>query len=393
MIHERGDSVVEKGLGRFMFVIARAVFTLLGGLAGYQLARYILAEGWWPWSGLTNMLAFHIAVVVCLAGIGFLIAPLFLKGLGFIGVSFENYLQSLSWPDIAVAIIGLIVGLLVANLIALPFADLPVVGSYLAVILNVALGYLGISLFLKRREEIQAMWSSIGGLKERLRFRSSRDENQDGKNLDEVASRRCNLKVLDTSVIIDSRIFDVAKTGFLEGPLVLPRFVLLELQAVADSSDPIRRTRGRRGLDVVNNLQNLPNVDVEILEIPLKDLYVESVDEGLVALAKQIGGKVITTDYNLNKIAQIDGVPVLNVNDLANAMKPMLLPGENVVVDVLREGKEPHQGVGYLDDGTMIVVEEGERHIGKRVEVTVTSMLQTSAGRMVFGRLRRENHR
>lgn len=376
-----------------MFVIARTLFTLLGGLAGYQLARYILAEGWWPWPGLTNALAFNVAFMVCLAGIGYLLAPLFLKGLGFIVVSFENYLQSLSWPDIAVAIFGLIVGLLVANLIALPFADLPVVGSYLAVLLNVALGYLGISLFLKRREEIQSMWTSIGGLRERLRFRSSRGGAENEKDLSEVASQPCNLKVLDTSVIIDSRIYDVAKTGFLEGPLVLPRFVLLELQAVADSSDPIRRTRGRRGLDVVNNLQKLPGVEVEILEVPLKQLQVESVDEGLVALARQIGGKVITTDYNLNKIAQIDGVPVLNVNDLANAMKPMLLPGENVVVDVLREGKELHQGVGYLDDGTMIVVEEGERHIGSRVEVTVTSMLQTSAGRMVFGRLRRENHR
>lgn len=391
--NERGDSVVERGLGRFMFVIARGLLALLGGVAGYQLARYIVAEGWWPWPGLTNVLAFNIAFVICLAGMGYLIAPLFIKGLGFIGVSFENYLQGLSWPDIAVAILGLIVGLLVANLIALPFADLPAVGSYLAVLLNVALGYLGIRLFLKRREEIQSMWSSIGGLKERLRLRSSRHPDLDGKDLDEVDSQRCNLKVLDTSVIIDGRIYDVAKTGFLEGPLVLPRFILLELQSVADSSDPIRRTRGRRGLDVVNNLQKTPGVDVEILEIPLKDLHVESVDEGLVALAKQIGGKVITTDYNLNKIAQIDGVAVLNVNDLANAMKPMLLPGENVTVDVLREGKEPHQGVGYLDDGTMIVVEEGERHIGRRVEVTVTSMLQTSAGRMVFGRLRRENHK
>lgn len=376
-----------------MFVIARGLLALLGGVAGYQLARYIVAGGWWPWTGLTNILAFNVAFVLCLAGIGYLIAPLFIKGLGFIGVSFENYLQVLSWPDIAVAILGLIVGLLVANLIALPFADLPVVGSYLAVLLNVALGYLGIRLFLKRRDEIQSMWSSIGGLKDRLRFRSSRNSDHEGKDLEEMASQRCNLKVLDTSVIIDGRIYDVAKTGFLEGPLVLPRFILLELQAVADSSDPIRRTRGRRGLDVVNNLQKTPGVDVEILEVPLKELRVESVDEGLVALAKQIGGKVITTDYNLNKIAQIDGVSVLNVNDLANAMKPMLLPGENVTVDVLREGKEPHQGVGYLDDGTMIVVEEGERHIGKRVDVTVTSMLQTSAGRMVFGRLRRENHR
>ncbi len=152
------------------------------------------------------------------------------------------------------------------------------------------------------------------------------------------------------------------------------------------------KDQGRRGLDVVNELQKLATLRVEILEISLKELQVDSVDQGLVALAKQISGKIITTDYNLNKIAQIRGVPVLNVNDLANALKPMLLPGESGTVDLIREGKEPHQGVGYLDDGTMIVVEEGDRYVGRRVDVVVTSMLQTSAGRMVFGRLRRDSH-
>jgi uncharacterized protein YacL len=201
-----------------------------------------------------------------------------------------------------------------------------------------------------------------------------------------------DVKILDTSVAIDGRILDVASTGFLEGTLVLPRFVLTELQGVADSSDPTRRTRGRRGLDAVNELQKLATLRVEILEISLKELQVDSVDQGLVALAKQISGKIITTDYNLNKIAQIQGISVLNVNDLANALKPMLLPGESVTVDLIREGKEPHQGVGYLDDGTMIVVEEGDRYVGRRVDVVVTSMLQTSAGRMVFGRLRRDSH-
>ncbi len=140
----------------------------------------------------------------------------------------------------------------------------------------------------------------------------------------------------------------------------------------------------------MNELQKLSSLDVEIMEVTLKQLKVETVDSGLVALAQQIGGEILTTDYNLNKIAQIQGITVLNVNDLANAMKPMLLPGESIIVDVIREGKEPHQGVGYLDDGTMLVVEDGENYIGKRVEVVVTSMLQTSAGRMVFGRIRRE---
>lgn len=380
---------MAEGFGKVLFGAARGLLTLLGGVAGYQVARWIISEGWLPWTSMVHVLVLGGLCVLALGGIGYLLTPFFMKSLGFIGLLFENHLQSLSWQDLSVAILGLIVGLLVANLIALPFADLPAIGSYIAVLLNVALGYISIRLFLKRREEIQGMWSTIGGLKERIRLRVPRPGHQNREE-EIVSDVRCNVKILDTSVLIDGRILDVAETGFLEGALVLPRFVLLELQAVADSSDPVRRSRGRRGLDIVNGLQKIPNVEVEIVEVPLKELAVESVDEGLVALARQIGGKVMTTDYNLNKLAQIDGVDVLNVNDLSNALKPMLLPGENVTVDLIREGKEALQGVGYLDDGTMIVVEEGRSHIGRRVEVTVTSMLQTSAGRMVFGRIRRE---
>jgi uncharacterized protein YacL len=198
------------------------------------------------------------------------------------------------------------------------------------------------------------------------------------------------IKILDTSVIIDGRILDIARAGFLDGMVLLPRFILLELQGVADSADPVRRGRGRKGLDVINELQKIPDFQIDMLETTLADLDAESVDLGLVVLAKEVEGKIITTDYNLNKIAQIQGIRVLNVNDLANALKPMLLPGETVTVDVIREGKESHQGVGYLDDGTMIVVEDGAHHVNKRVDVVVTSMLQTSAGRMIFGRLRHE---
>ena len=197
-------------------------------------------------------------------------------------------------------------------------------------------------------------------------------------------------KILDTSAIIDGRILDVAQTGFLEGTIVLPRFILAELQGVADSTDPLRRTRGRRGLSVVTELQKIEALSIEIPETTLKELERDKVDEALVVLARQINGKVVTTDYNLNQIAQIEGVSVLNVNDLANSLKPMLLPGENVEIDIIRVGKENHQGVGYLDDGTMLVVEDGYKRIGERVKVTVTSMLQTSAGRMVFGRIRQQ---
>lgn len=385
---------MAEGIFKLMLYLARAIFVFLGGVAGYQVVRIAVLQDWWPKGTFHFSFIPFIFGVVLFALIGYLVTPFFVRLLGFIGLSFEKNLETLSWHDISVALAGLIAGLIVANLAALPFADLPVVGSYLAVLLNVVLGYLGATLFLKRKEEIHGMWSSIGGLKQRFSIRGKRTKESGDNALTELAiepgNERPTVKLLDTSVIIDGRILEIASTGFLEGPFILPRFILNELQTIADSSDPTRRTKGRRGLDIINELRQLSDVSVQILEVTLKDFDVGSVDEGLVALAKELAAKVVTTDYNLNKIAQIQGVSVLNVNELANALKPSLLPGESITVDVLREGKEPQQGVGYLDDGTMIVVENGEDFIGKRVEVVVTSMLQTSAGRMVFGRIRKE---
>ncbi len=385
---------MAEGVVKIMLYLARAIFVFLGGVAGYQLVRIAVMQEWWPREAFPFVFLPFIIGVALFSMIGYLITPVFVRILGFIGLSFEKNLETLSWHDISVALAGLIAGLIVANLAALPFADLPLVGSYVAILLNVALGYLGVTLFLKRREEIHGMWSSIGGLKQRFSIKGRRSRESGGNHLHELSlettSERSSIKVLDTSVIIDGRILEIAATGFLEGPFIIPRFILNELQSIADSSDPTRRTKGRRGLDIINEIQHLSEVTVQILEVTLKDFEVDSVDEGLVALARELGAKVVTTDYNLNKIAQIQGISVLNVNELANALKPTLLPGEAITVDVLREGKEPQQGVGYLDDGTMIVVEDGENFIGKRIEVVVTSMLQTSAGRMVFGRIRKE---
>lgn len=389
---------MAEGLTRVLTILARSIFVLLGGVLGYQLALLIIVQDWWPWVTFPQIIAPYILSIIVCSLTGYLITPVFIRILGFIGLSLEKNLENLSWNDISIAIFGLIAGLLVANLVALPFADLPAIGSYIAILLNIVLGYIGVRIFLKRKEEILGMWSSIGELKDRFSIKGRKlkhDANGgEGQPVDlgtvEVLQRRSSVKILDTSVIIDGRILDIASTGFVEGTFILPRFVLTELQSVADSSDPTRRTKGRRGLDVINEMQKLPHIDVQIVETPLKELGVDSVDEGLVALAGSLSAKVVTTDYNLNKIAQIQGIEVLNVNELANALKPMLLPGEAVTVDVIREGKEPHQGVGYLDDGTMIVVEDGEKYIGKRIEVIVTSMLQTSAGRMVFGKIRKE---
>lgn len=194
--------------------------------------------------------------------------------------------------------------------------------------------------------------------------------------------------ILDTSVIIDGRIAEICDTGFVDQKLIIPRFVLHELQAVADSNDRLKRTRGRRGLDVLNNLQSKKNIDLEILEPRLsKHEASEPVDLKLLALAKQFGGRVATNDYNLNKIGQLRGVDILNINDLANALKPIALPGETMTVKIIKAGEEAGQGIGYLDDGTMVVVEQGRNRMDEVVDIAVTSVLQTSAGRMVFGRI------
>ena len=226
-----------------------------------------------------------------------------------------------------------------------------------------ALGALGMILAIRKLPEVDALDKDILAMGRR---------------------RGAELKVVDTSSIIDGRIVDICETHFLSGTLVIPRFVRDELKHLADAPDSLKKARGRRGLDVLAQLQANEEIKVRILDRDIPDLG--EVDAKVVRLARELGAKVLTTDFNLNKIAALDGVPVLNVNDLANALKPVVLPGETMSLFVMKEGKEREQGVGYLDDGTMVVVEDGKRQIGKRIEVSVTSILQTSAGRMIFGR-------
>jgi uncharacterized protein YacL len=197
-----------------------------------------------------------------------------------------------------------------------------------------------------------------------------------------------NKKLLDTSVIIDGRIADVCETGFIEGTFIIPQFILQELQHIADSPDSLKRARGRRGLDILHRIQKMANLNVKIVEQDFPKI--KEVDSKLVALAKNLGAKIITNDFNLNKVAELQGVPVLNVNELANAIKPVVLPGETLKAFIIKEGKEHNQGVAYLDDGTMVVVDNGRKLIGKNVAVTVTSVLQTTAGRMIFAKTKDE---
>ena len=281
----------------------------------------------------------------------------------------EFSLSGLSGQDLLAGTIGLLIGLIIANLIGLAFARLPIIGAYGPIVFNLVFGYAGMSIAVRKKTEISALLSSF-------RFGKQSKDKTVKKDVGPVG------KLLDTSSIIDGRIAELCATGFLEGPLLVPVFVLEELQLIADSSDLLKRTKGRRGLDILKQMQEDRHVQVDIISDDFEDA--QGVDSKLIRLGRQLGAKVITNDYNLNKVAELQGVIVLNINDLANAMKPARVPGEEMNVLIVKAGKEENQGIAYLDDGTMIVVENGEKYIGMNIPVTVTSVLQTSAGRMIF---------
>jgi uncharacterized protein YacL len=283
----------------------------------------------------------------------------------------EEALIKLPVTDVLFGSMGLIVGLIVAFLLFLPisYIPLPFIGDYLPLMISFLLGYLGFQVGFRKRDELMSIFST---------GRLAKNKKEEPKPKQE------SLKLLDTSVIIDGRIADICKTGFIEGTLVIPQFVLEELQHIADSSDVLKRNRGRRGLDILNRIQKELKVKVTILEKDFDDIH--EVDSKLVRLAKQTQGIVVTNDFNLNKVCELQGVAVLNINDLANAVKPVVLPGEELNVQLIKDGKEHGQGVAYLDDGTMIVVEGGRDFIGLEIDVLVTSVLQTSAGRMIFAK-------
>ena len=292
--------------------------------------------------------------------------------------SFSNLFKNLarlfnhlSAIDILVALGGLVVGLVIGVLLTYPISFLPFKNASLPLIVTLVCGILGLAVFMWRKEDIVTIFTGIPRLK------SPRGGGNSGK-------------ILDTSAIVDGRIADICKTGFVEGDLLIPRFVLRELQQVADSQDPLKRNRGRRGLDILNRMRKEKKVNVKIIDRDFPEI--RDVDAKLIKLAKVLGTKVITNDFNLNKIAELEGVEVLNINDLSNALKPYVLPGEELRVQVIREGKEENQGVGYLDDGTMVVIEEGRKYINSTIDTVVTSVLQTPAGRMIFAKLKGSNH-
>lgn len=352
--------------------IVRVVFAILGGIVGYSLVDMIAPPTDFVfWSRGDIVLGNPQLIGILLGGaVGLTVFPLGVEYIWKRFLGLERRLERAPTQEILAGSLGLIFGLIIGLLLAFafPIEAIPGFGVYIRILINLATAYLGVSLALRKRDEILSAFRLLPASAPR------REENPP----------TYSNKILDTSVIIDGRIADICESEFLEGVLIIPEFVLEELRHIADSSDLLKRNRGRRGLDILNRIQKELDAQVEIVNYDFNDL--NEVDSKLVRLAQTLGGKILTNDYNLNKVAELQGVSVLNINELANAVKPVVLPGEEMHVKVIKEGKEHGQGVAYLDDGTMIVVDEGKKYIGEEISVLVTSILQTAAGRMIFAK-------
>ena len=350
----------------------RIVMTFAGACIGYRWSMEIglmlkpLLGRFSPAAGGLYELAW---TTLLLSFVGYLTAMVVSDSLARLLVQTDTALSQKPVSELVIGTGGLLLGLITAALLYPLAAAVSWNNALLPLIMTGMLGVLGYRLAMAKKVELMAF---VGVLQS-----STKEKDSDAEEWEEH-------KILDTSVIIDGRIADICKTGFIEGTLVIPGFILEELQHIADSSDLLKRNRGRRGLDILNKIQKELDVKVLIYEGDFEEI--SEVDSKLVRLAKVLRGKVLTNDFNLNKVCELQGVSVLNINDLANAVKPVVLPGEEIVVQVIKDGKEHGQGVAYLDDGTMIVVEGGRDFIGTTMEAMVTSVLQTSAGRMIFAK-------
>ncbi|MGH4120693.1 PIN/TRAM domain-containing protein [Clostridium sp.] len=356
--------------------ILRGLFTIIGLIIGYLIAEMLLSTSYlselnYFKGGNIQGIIFIIFSILIFGVILFLLSPiivsLIMKFMDYV----EKSTQKMPTAQIIFGTGGAVLGLVIVSLFTGLFKYQSPLWSAIVAILSVILAALGADICARKRDDILSFFTSI---KRKDGFKDKKTKGYTNENP----------KVLDTSVIIDGRIFDICQTGFVEGPLIIPTFVLEELRHIADSSDGLKRNRGRRGLDILNKIQKELNIEVEIWEKDFPDIA--EVDSKLLKLAQVLNGKVVTNDFNLNKVAEFQGVPVLNINELANAVKPVVLPGEEMKIQVMKDGKESGQGIAYLDDGTMIVVEGGRRYIGENIVVIVTSVLQTAAGRMIFAK-------
>lgn len=285
---------------------------------------------------------------------------------------FYEMLETIPIEILLGGIAGLLLGIMVSVLSTYPLSTLKGFGNYLTIGIFLVSGIIGVKVGSSRAQDLLGL---IPGL---------------SKRVPPIAGDGCETKVLDTSAIIDGRIYDVCQSSFLDGRLVVPTFVIEELQHIADSSDHLRRNKGRRGLELLSKMQKHPQIKIDIIEADICEE--RDVDAKLVKLCKRMQASIITNDFNLNKVSELQGIKVLNINELANAVKMMVYPGENMHISIIKEGKEPGQGVGYLEDGTMVVVEDAQADIGRELDVVVTSVFQTAAGRMIFTRKGREEH-
>nr|WP_229692438.1 PIN/TRAM domain-containing protein [Paenibacillus radicis (ex Gao et al. 2016)] len=353
--------------------IIQIIGVLFGAMAGSEVHGWTNGTALWsePSFGMLQRSSSYYMNVALGAIAGLIIATMVAGKLIRLLQNGAEKTAALPVSDLLAGAGGLLAGLLLSVLLYPAVSDLGGPGILLPAAMSLCFGYLGLRIAWHKKEELAAAAAAV------LEQRKAAPVPDETSGFEEH-------KILDTSVIIDGRIADICKTGFIEGTLVIPEFVLEELQHIADSSDLLKRNRGRRGLDILNKIQKELDVRVLIYEGDFEEI--SEVDSKLVKLAKALHGKVVTNDFNLNKVCELQGVSVLNINDLANAVKPVVLPGEEIIVQVIKDGKEHGQGVAYLDDGTMIVVEGGRDYIGTTMEVLVTSVLQTSAGRMIFAK-------
>ena len=358
--------------------ITHALIVFAFGGLGFYAGLKLLGSGVMDlFNGLPEQFEFGLIGLGVILGflIGFFSAPFLMSLAVRLTVRTEQYLHRTPIQDLLMGLVGLIIGLIISNLIGSILSSIGIIGKILWLIITLLLCYLGLSIGIKKREELTTLLASLPKI--------GKERQKSGAGGDSAGS---NSKILDTSVIIDGRIADLCESGFIEGTLIVPAFVIEELRHIADASDLLKRNRGRRGLDILNKMRKRADIKVQIYENNQGLENITEVDSKLVKLGQQLKAKIVTNDYNLNKVAELQGVKVLNINELANAIKPLVLPGEEMTVQVIKDGKEIGQGVAYLDDGTMIVIEGGKHYMNQTLSVVVTSVLQTAAGRMIFAK-------
>ncbi|MCI5813177.1 MAG: PIN domain nuclease [Lactobacillus sp.] len=355
--------------------IVRLIFTVFGAAMGYYYLPPV-----WPAIGVKYNSVLMVIVDILIGGIIFWLLSLISIGWVLKLIQrVEDYLTKKSPIYLFFGALLTIIGLILAILISIPLwrTHIPVVNNIIPILLMIIFSYFGFRMGTTRLDD----WRTL------LTLKRGNNKELTGKTGDVIKQQDANYhhyKILDTNILIDGRIYDLVKTGFLEGTLLVPNFVLYELQYIADSGESIKRVRGRRGLDILNKLRSEKIVPIEMYEGDFEDI--PEVDSKLIALAKKVDGVIVTNDWNLNKVIQFQNVQVLNINNLAKSLRPRVIPGEHLHVTVVKKGTERQQGVAYMDDGTMVVVEDGRYYMNENIEVEVTSALQTDAGRMIFAR-------